>query len=84
MVSISNAAPGTFAYASLPNPVTLNASASYFIVSQETLGGDQRYDHDSTLQTSTVASVTSAVYSSGSTYILAGSPPGFLYAIGTP
>src|SRR5262249_24505361 len=73
VVSTSSATPGKFAYTNLPNAVTLNDNSSYFIVSQETFGGDQWYDHYSTLQTSAVASVTSAAYSSGGTYILAGS-----------
>lgn len=57
-----NATPGTMAYAALPVAVTLNAFQSYYVVTQETLGGDQWYDYNTTLQTTADASLTSAVY----------------------
>ena len=57
-----NATPGTMAYAALPATVTLNANQTYYVMSQETFGGDQWYDYNSTVQTAAVATVTSAVY----------------------
>jgi hypothetical protein len=61
-VTPSIATPGTMAYAALPAPVTLNASQTYYVVTQETFGGDQWYDYNTTLQTTPDASTTSAVY----------------------
>jgi len=54
--------PGTFVYSSLASPVTLNANAAYYLVSQETAGGDQWYDNDTTLQTTSVAAITAPAY----------------------
>ena len=72
-LSTSGVSPGGFVYGNLASPVTLNANGVYFVVSFETAGGDQWYDKDTTLQTTAVASVVSAVYSSGSSYAQLGS-----------
>jgi Concanavalin A-like lectin/glucanases superfamily/Bacterial Ig domain/Chitobiase/beta-hexosaminidase C-terminal domain/Bacterial Ig-like domain (group 2) len=78
--------PGSFVYAPLSSPITLNANTSYYVVTQEMMGGDQWYDYNnSILQTTNVASINSAVYNSGSSYITPGSmgqtygPVNFLY-----
>lgn len=70
--------PGNFSYTNLSSPVTLNANSTYYLVSLESAGGDQWYDHDTTVQTTAVASVTSAVYSSGSSWALV-APAGQTY-----
>ncbi len=86
-INIADGTPGTFVYVALVSPVTLNANTSYYVVTQETQGGDQWYDYNTTVQTTSVATVTSAVYSSGSLYFAPGSigqsygPVDFLYAI---
>mgnify|MGYP000139971309 CR=1 FL=1 len=69
-VSIATAgAPVGFKYAALSAPVTLAANTSYYLVTQETSGGDQWYEANNTLTyPSTVATVNNAVYSSGATY----------------
>jgi len=54
----------SFVYASLASPVTLNANATYYIVTQETINMDSWYD-DTTVQTTGVASVTSSVFGAG-------------------
>jgi hypothetical protein len=72
-VNVATGTPGTFAYATLSSPVTLSANAAYYVVTQETFGGDPWYDYDSSVQTTTAATVTSAVYSSGSSYVTLGS-----------
>ena len=64
--------PGNFSYASLASPVTLSANATYYVVSLETNGGDQWYDHDTAVHTTSVASVTAPVYSSGSSWTISG------------
>ena len=86
-VLMAGGTPGGFVYASLGSPVTLNAGATYYIVSQETVNGDSWYDFDTTVLTTNVANVTSAVYSNGA-YIAVGSaghsyaPVDFQYATG--
>ena len=88
-VAPAMAAPGTMAYAGLPAPVTLNANQTYYVVTQETFGGDRWYDYNSTLQTSAAGSVTSAVYGAAAPYVLNGSsgrsygPVDLLYSSGT-
>lgn len=67
-VSMAGGSVGDFIYAQLTAPPVLNANATYFLVSQETAGADQFYNHDTTVETTDVASVTSSVRSSGSTY----------------
>jgi len=72
-VSMSGGTVGNFVYANLPAPVTLNANTTYYVVSQETQGGDLWYDNNTTIQTTNVASETTSVYSNdGSTYIFSG------------
>src|SRR5579872_1834357 len=61
-VVTSGVTPGTFVYAPLVSPVVLNANTTYYLVSQESAGGDGWYDFDTTVQTSSAATVTSAVW----------------------
>ena len=81
--------PGAFVYANLAATVTLNANTNYYIVSQETQGGDPWYDIDTTVQTSAVATEMGGIWSSdGVTYNPDGPAPDsyvpvdFLYATG--
>ena len=69
-VSINTAglAPGVFVYASFPTTVTLAANNTYYIVSQETMGGDQWYDSDTSEVTTADATLVGAVFGSGTTY----------------
>ena len=60
------ATPGTFAYASLGTPVTLPASKTYYVLTQETFGADQWYDNNTTVQTSADATGTGPVYGTSS------------------
>ncbi len=62
---------GNFVYGSLASPVTLNANSIYYIMTQESYGGDQWYDHDTTIQTALVGTAGVPVYSSGSSYVAA-------------
>src|SRR6202022_1991035 len=70
-VATSGGAAGTFAYTNLTSPVTLSANTAYYVVSQETAGGDQWYDNDTVVQTTSAAAVTAPAY--GTPYALAGS-----------
>jgi hypothetical protein len=73
-VNVGTGTPGTFAYATLSSPVTLSANTAYYVVTQETFGGDSWYDYNSSVQTTSVATATSAVYSSGASYVALGGP----------
>ncbi len=72
-VTMSGGVAGSFVYGNLGGSVTLNANTTYYIVSQETAGGDQWYDVNTTIQTANVAAETTSVWSSnGATYNLYG------------
>ncbi len=60
------ATPGTFTYASLGTPVTLWASKTYYVLTQETSGADQWYDNNTNVQTSADAMGTGPIYGTGS------------------
>ena len=69
-VDTSMAAPGTFAYGALPVSITLLANSTYYIVSQETAGGDQWYDYDTLANSDSHGALTGTIYGDGSTYSL--------------
>lgn len=78
-VATSSVAAGSFAYAALPSPVTLSANGVYYILSQETLGGDQWYDLDTTAQTTPDAVLSAAAWGSGSPYAAVSGTAGHMY-----
>jgi len=45
-VTLAGATSGQFQYSTLASPVGLSASTSYYLLSQETSGGDQWYDYN--------------------------------------
>ncbi len=78
-VNTSGATTGAFLYGTLGSPITLNASETYYLLSEETNMGDEWYDNDTTVTSTAVASVDSAGYydgtlhapgSAGQTYVL--------------
>lgn len=73
-VATAGGTAGNFAYASLSTPIGLNAGTTYYILSQETAGGDRWDDYNNTIvQTTNDATVTSAVYNTGASYFVIGS-----------
>jgi hypothetical protein len=73
VVVTAGAAPSSFAYASLPAPVTLRPNTGYYLVDQETAGGDAWYDYDTNLVTTAAAADTGVVYAQpGSTWVTGG------------
>jgi hypothetical protein len=69
-VTTAGATPGTYAYANLTTPYPMSAGTTYFILSQETSGGDQFYDVNSLVQTSVTfsgesSSTSDAIYATG-------------------
>ena len=68
-----------FVYGILPAPITLTPNTEFLVLSQETLGGDQFFDLDTTVLTSPIASVVSAVFGDGVTPFVRGGGPGHSY-----
>lgn len=68
-VAMAGGTDGVFKYAPLGNAVTLNPNSRYYLVSQETAGGDQFYNHDTTVTTTGVASVPASVRGDGVTFV---------------
>jgi hypothetical protein len=88
-VPMSGGTPGSFVYANLTTPVTLNANTIYYLVSLEAQSGDLWYDVNTSLQTTNVAAETTGMYSyNGTAYLSYGSgnhsygPVNFLYTTG--
>jgi hypothetical protein len=65
-VALSGAKAGKFKYGVLANSITLSANASYYIVSQESSGGDEWADETTTVTTAGAASCDGAILNSGS------------------
>jgi hypothetical protein len=85
-LNMSGCTPGQFQYWTLPSPITLQAGSSYYLVSNESAGGDLWYDQG-TISSTGVAAVNGSVYSQNSatwnpinipnySYV----PPNFQYA----
>ena len=90
MVDMSNCTLGQFAYASLASAVTLQPGARYYLVSQETAGGDTWYNHVA-IATTNVATVSNSIWSPDGTHwnLIDGPntafvPPDFIYAVLPP
>lgn len=67
VVVTAGATAGSYSFAPI-NPVVLNPNTSYYILSQETGGGDLWYDYDTSVQTTEAATAISAVYLNGTRY----------------
>jgi Divergent InlB B-repeat domain len=71
-VNMAGCTGGQFVYGTLTSPITLLANTTYYLVSQETSGGDTWYDHDSLITTS-VAAENGSIYSGDGINFSAGS-----------
>jgi hypothetical protein len=67
-VATAGAQSAAFVYASLPSPVNLNPNGIYYIVSQETAGGDYWYDSNTVIQNNPAATISAPVYNPGTGY----------------
>jgi hypothetical protein len=56
-INTAGGTAGQFVYGPVSATVTLQPGAAYFIVSEETAGGDLFHNHDTTIETRTVATV---------------------------
>jgi hypothetical protein len=88
-VPLAGGTAGQFQYAQLNTPIVLQANTAYYLVSQETAGGDAWYDSGPVASTS-VASIGGPVSGNGSWTVVSGSPRqsyvpvNFQYAASTP
>ncbi len=88
LVNMVGCQPNQFAYAAI-TPVTLPAGASYYLVSQESYGGDRWYDQGA-ISAKSDAAVNSAAYFYSGAWYPAGSantsyvPPNFQYSVVPP
>jgi hypothetical protein len=64
-ISMTGGSVGEFKYQALATPITLSAGTSYFLVSQEAVGGDLWHDIDTTLSSTSAASIAGGIYGSG-------------------
>jgi len=78
-INTAGVTPGIYVYGAFTNVVTLAANATYYVLTQETSGGDQFYDNDTVAQTTTDASLLASVFGSGSSYTAVGGTPARLY-----
>jgi hypothetical protein len=76
-INLSAGGPANeFVYAVLPAPITLTPNTDFLVISQETSGGDQWYDLDTTVTTLPVASVLQGVFGDGVAPFVRGGAPG--------
>ena len=61
LVSMAGCTPGQFSWSALPAPISLSPGVRYFLVSEETIGGDMWYEKGP-VTTQSFASITNAVY----------------------
>ncbi|MBI3414041.1 MAG: proprotein convertase P-domain-containing protein, partial [Verrucomicrobia bacterium] len=69
LVNLGTGASGQFNYASLATPVMLPANTSYYLVAQETAGGDQLASFNTIVTATSVAAVNGSVNQSGTSWI---------------
>jgi len=79
-VNAASGSAGAFVYATLSAPITLSPNTTYYLLSKESTGGDTWIDYfNTTLQTTSVASIIGPIYSQGSGYIFVSGYPGSSY-----
>ncbi len=87
-LDMAGCTPGQFRYSPLAGPIALQATTSYYLVSQELNAGDQFYDFG-TVSSASNLTVNSSIYFSGSKWIPVSTantsyvPPNFQYSVGT-
>ncbi len=64
-ITTRGATPGQFQYGAMIRPVTLEAGTTYWVLSQEFLGGDTWHDWNTTITPTAVAAVNSLAWGTG-------------------
>ena len=78
-VSMAGGNAGNFIYSGLASPVTLGANTAYYLLSQETQGGDSWYDLNTTAQTTADATLKAPVYGTASPFVPVTGLAGHMY-----
>jgi hypothetical protein len=80
-VDVNGAPAGTYVYASLATRMTLTANTTYYLLSQETMGGDRWYNYDTTVVTTSAGTDIGVVYATNDSpnAFVAGGGPGQAY-----
>ncbi len=79
-VNLSGGGPANgFVYGIFSTPVTLTPNTEFLVISQETSGGDQWYDLNTSVTTLPVATVVQAVFGDGVAPFVRGGGPGNTY-----
>lgn len=87
IVNMAGCVPGQFVYAPLDSPVTLSAGTRYYLVTEETQGGDRWHDR-TVVTTTSAAGLNGTVFSigpsrwTGANDAMSYAPPSFQYIPG--
>lgn len=82
MVPLAGGTAGQYQYAALAAPVTLSANTTYYLLSLETVSGDQWYDYGPTVTTNVAANIGPAYRDTGAStnpYIVVSTLPNYAY-----
>jgi len=77
-LSLNGATAGQYAFAALSSPVILLPGSSYFLLSQETSGGDQWCNYGA-IAASPFGSVSGPAYGTGNSYLAPSNNPNSSY-----
>ncbi|WP_375433614.1 PA14 domain-containing protein [uncultured Hymenobacter sp.] len=78
-INMAGGTEGQFAYVALASPVTLAANTAYYLVSEETNGGDYWHDSNTAVTTDAVAVCNGPVSGSGNVFNAEAGNPNFTY-----
>src|SRR5262249_3227793 len=78
-IAMSGGTAGQYRYANLGSPVVLSAGTTYFVVSQETSGGDSWFYDDTIITTASVATETAGAWGFGAGQWFLNGGPGQAY-----
>ncbi len=73
-LAVNTGTPGEFTYSDLASPILLSANTNYYIVSRETAGGDNFYDSDTTVSTTSAIGGVFPVFNGSGTYVESAMP----------
>lgn len=78
-INMAGGTEGQFNYVALSNPVTLAANTAYYLVSEETTGGDYWHDSNTAVTTDAIAACNGPVSGTGNTFTVESSTPNTSY-----
>ena len=78
LVNMVGCTPGQFSWSALPSPISLAPGGTYYLVSEESIGGDLWYEKGP-VTTQSFASIISAVYQQDNGLWHRIAPPNYAY-----